>query len=114
MVIASSWAPDRGEIVWLNFNPQAGSEQAGHRPALVISPKAYNSKVGLAIFCPITSEEKQYPFEVRLPDKLDTSGVILVDQVKCLDWRVRQAKYKEKVPDRVMDDVLAKLATLTA
>lgn len=107
-----SRVPDRGEIVWLDFNPQAGSEQAGRRPALVLSPKIYNKKVGLALFSFITNIEKNYPFEVRLPMGLKVSGVILTDHVKSLDWRVRNAVFIDKVPDYVMDDVLAKLATL--
>jgi len=101
-----------GKIVWLDFDPQAGSEQAGRRPALVIFPGIYNRKVGLALFCPITSTRKNYPFEVRLPVGLEISGVILSDHVKSLDWRARNAGYLDKVPDNVMADVPAKLATL--
>ena len=114
MVSKKGWIPDRGEIVWLDFDPQAGSEQAGRRPALVISPGIYNRKVGLALFCPITSAQKNYPFEVCLPVGLKVSGVILSDHIKSLDWRARNAGYLDKVPDNVMADVLAKLATLVA
>ena len=112
MVSKGSWSPDRGEIVRLDFDPRAGSEQAGHRPALVISPKLYNNKVGLALFSPITNVEKNYPFEVRLPKGLKVSGVILVDHIKNLDWRARNANYIDKVPDYIMSEVLAKLSTL--
>ena len=106
------YAPDRGDIVWLEFNPQPGHEQAGHRPALVVSPKAYNQKVGLALFCPITSNVKEYPFEVLLPDKHKISGAILSDQIKSLDWRVRKARKIATVPKDVLEEVLAKIATL--
>jgi len=84
-----AYIPDSGDIVWIAFNPQAGHEQAGHRPALVLSPAAYNGKVGLAILCPITSQVKGYPFEVQIPDGLKVSGAILSDQVKSLDWKAR-------------------------
>jgi len=80
------YTPAQGDIVWIMFNPQAGHEQAGRRPALVLSPAAYNAKVGLALFCPITSQIKGYPFEVLLPADLPVAGVILADQVKNLDW----------------------------
>ena len=106
------YAPDRGDIVWLEFNPQAGHEQSGHRPALVVSPKAYNQKVGLALFCPITSNVKGYPFEVLLPDKHSVSGAILSDQIKSLDWRVRKAKRIAAVPKDVLEEVLAKIHAL--
>ncbi len=104
--------PERGDIVWLEFSPQAGHEQAGHRPALVVSPKAYNQKVGLAIFCPITSNVKGYPFEVLLPEKHKVSGAILSDQAKSLDWRMRNAKRITCAPKDVLEDVLAKILTL--
>lgn len=106
------YIPERGDIVWLEFNPQAGYEQAGHRPALVVSPKAYNEKVGLALFCPITSNVKGYPFEVVLPEKHKVSGAILSDQIKSLDWRVRKAKHMACIPQNVLEEVLAKLLTL--
>lgn len=107
-----NYAPDRGDLVWLEFDPQAGYEQSGHRPALVVSPKAYNQKVGLALFCPITSKVKGYPFEVLLPKKLKLSGAILSDQFKSLDWRVRKAKRIAAVPKDVLEEVLAKILTL--
>jgi mRNA interferase MazF len=105
-------APERGDVVWLEFDPQAGSEQAGHRPALVISPKLYNQKVGLALFCPITSRVKGYPFEVLLPPGLKAQGAILCDQLKSLDWRVRKAKRFGSIPKPVLDEVTARILTL--
>lgn len=105
-------APERGDLVWLEFNPQAGSEQAGHRPALVISPRSYNRKVGLALVCPITSRIKGYPFEVELPSGLDAQGAILCDQIKSLDWRARSATYFGSVPDAVREEVTARILAL--
>lgn len=107
-----AYVPERGDVVWLSFNPQAGHEQAGRRPAVVLSPKAYNRKVGLAILCPITNQNKGYPFEVSLPQEAEVTGVILSDQVKSLDWRVRKAEIKARLPEEVISDVLAKLGTL--
>jgi len=104
--------PERGDLVWLEFNPQAGSEQAGHRPALVISPRSYNRKVGLAVVCPITSRVKGYPFEVELPQGIEAQGAILCDQLKSLDWRARSATYFGSVPDAVMEEVTARILTL--
>ncbi|MBA4379202.1 MAG: mRNA-degrading endonuclease [Anaerolinea sp.] len=104
--------PNRGDIVWITFNPQAGHEQAGRRPALVLSPAAYNGKVGLAILCPITSQVKGYPFEVVVPDGWKISGAILSDQVKSLDWKARQAELVCKLPSTTVDEVLQKLNTL--
>jgi mRNA interferase MazF len=105
-------APERGDVVWLQFNPQAGSEQAGHRPALVISPKSYNQRVGLALVCPITSRIKGYPFEVELPRESETEGAILCDQIKSLDWRVRSAKRIGSVPPSTMQEVTARILAL--
>jgi mRNA interferase MazF len=110
--MAQRYVPERGDIVWLEFNPQAGYEQAGHRPAFVLSPKAYNEKVGLALVCPITSSVKGYPFEVVLPEKHKISGAILSDQVKSLDWQVRKAKLVACAPKDVLEEVLAKIHTL--
>ena len=106
------YIPKRGDVVWISFNPQAGHEQAGRRPAIVLSPKAYNQKVGLAILCPTTNQVKGYPFEVSLPEKVGVTGVILSDQVKSLDWRARKAEFKAALPEEVIDEVLAKLGTL--
>jgi mRNA interferase MazF len=108
----TEYVPDRGDVVWLQFNPQAGHEQAGRRPALVISPIAYNRKVGLLICCPITNQEKGYPFEVKLPEGVGITGAILSDQVKSLDWKVRQATFIVRIPDDIMIEVIGKLGTL--
>jgi mRNA interferase MazF len=104
--------PARGDIVWITLNPQAGHEQAGRRPALVLSPAAYNGKVGLAILCPISTQVKGYPFEVLIPDGLEASGAILADQVKSLDWKARQAEFVCKLPKATVDEVLQKLSVL--
>ncbi len=106
------YVPRRGDVVWLQFNPQAGHEQAGRRPALVLSPAAYNETVGLALLCPITSQVKGYPFEVALPKDLKVSGVVLADQAKSLDWRARCAELLDRAPDETVNDVLGKLGTL--
>jgi len=106
------YIPDRGDIVWLTFNPQAGHEQAGRRPALVLSPAAYNGKVGLAILSPITNQVKGYPFEVLIPEGLRISGAILSDQVKSLDWKARRVEFADKLPEVTIDEVLNKLNTL--
>lgn len=104
--------PERGDIVWLSFAPQSGHEQTGRRPALVISPKEYNEKTDLAIFCPITSQVKGYPFEVKIPVNLEISGVILADQVKNLDWNTRKSKFICKLPESALNETLEKLNTL--
>ena len=111
-MVDSRHLPDIGDIFWLTFTPQAGHERAGHRPALVLSPRDYNSKSGLALFCPITSSRKGYPFEVVLPATGKVTGVILADQVKSLDWRARRARFACKAPNTAVDEVLAKLSTL--
>ena len=110
--MGSGFCPGRGDIIWLSFNPQAGHEQAGRRPALVVSPKSYNRKTGLALHCPITSSVKDYPFEVKLPDNLEISGVILSDQVKSLDWRARNAELICRLPDFALREALGKIGTL--
>ncbi len=107
-----AYIPNRGDIVWITFNPQAGHEQAGRRPALVLSPTAYNGKVGLAILCPITSQIKNYPFEVLIPEGLKIGGAILSDQIKSLDWKARQAEFVCKLPSSTLNEVLQKLGTL--
>ena len=106
------WCPDRGDLIWLDFNPQSGAEQAGKRPALVVSPAKYNLKVGLALVCLVTTRAKGYPFEVALPEGSSISGVILADQLKSLDWRTRHAEYAGRVPEETVNDVLARIATL--
>ena len=110
--MASRYCPRRGDVVWLSFDPQAGHEQAGHRPALVVSPESYNRKVGLALFCPITSQTKGYPFEVVIPSGLAVSGAILADQVKSLDWRARATRFGCELPGETLLEVVAKLGTL--
>ena len=107
-----AYTPKRGDVVWISFNPQAGHEQAGRRPAVVLSPKAYNRKVGLAILCPITNQAKGYPFEVILPQEVNVTGVILSDQVKSLDWKARKAEFICKLPSKITTDVQKKLSTL--
>jgi mRNA interferase MazF len=104
--------PERGDVVWLEFSPHAGREQAGHRPGLVISPTSYNGKIGLALVCPITSRVKGYPFEVVLPPGLKAEGAILCDHVKSVDWRARRANRLCSVPGSVMQDVTARILAL--
>jgi mRNA interferase MazF len=113
MVMSKAYGPRRGDLVWLQFDPQAGHEQSGRRPALVISHDAYNAKVGLALMCPITISIKGYPFEVPVPLGLSVTGVILADQVRSLDWRARRAAFIARVPAPVLSDVLSRLRTLT-
>lgn len=110
--MARAYCPRRGDVVWLSFMPQAGHEQAGHRPALTLSPESYNKKVGLAIFCPITSHVKGYPFEVPVPPGLRVAGVVLSDQVKSLDWQARRAQFCCRIPEGALAEVLNKLGTL--
>jgi mRNA interferase MazF len=112
VVGGSEAIPDRGDAVWISLNPQAGHEQAGRRPALVLSPARYNGRVGLALLCPITSQVKGYPFEVRVPSGLPVSGVVLADQVKSLDWRARGAEVVCRLPGGVVTEALQKLGTL--
>ena len=110
----ASYVPSRGDLVWLQFNPQADHERAGHRPALVVSPGPYNRRVGLAICCPITSQVKGYPFEVLLPEGLGVEGAILSDQIRSLDWRVRKAKRIGRVPAEVLEEAVGKILALVA
>ena len=107
-----SYVPDRGDIVWLQFNPQAGHEQAGHRPALVLSPASYNRRSGLMLSCPMTSHRKGYPFEVVIATDTDRESVVLADQVKSLDWKVRKAVKKGTASIDVIAETLSKLQTL--
>ena len=111
-MVAPPHTPDSGDIVWLAFTPQAGHEQAGRRPALALSPRIYNRKTGLALFCPITSRVKGYPFEVALPAGSPVTGVVLADQVKNLDWRARRADFACRAPPAVIDEVVDKIETL--
>jgi mRNA interferase MazF len=108
------WIPERGDIVWITMNPTVGHEQSGRRPALVLSPAAYNGKVGLAILCPITSQVKGYPFDVQIPEGLPVEGVVLADQAKSLDWRARGAELLCTVPQESTSAVLQRLETLVS
>jgi mRNA interferase MazF len=109
--MVKKYVPQRGDIVWLNFTPQTGHEQRGKRPAIVISPIKYNEKVGLGLFCPITSKEKKYPFEVAINIK-KVHGVILADQIKSLDWTKRDIKFVGKSGDETISEVLNKILIL--
>lgn len=104
--------PDRGDLVWLDFTPQAGHEQAGRRPALVLSPRAYHQRTPFAVVCPITSRVKDYPFEVLLPDGLPIAGAVLADQVKSIDRHVRRIEVAGRAPDGVVEQVNVKLRAL--
>jgi mRNA interferase MazF len=107
-----SYIPDRGDAVWITLDPQAGHEQGGRRPALVLSPAAYNGRVGLALLCPITGQAKGYPFEVGVPEGLAVAGVILADHVKSLDWRARKATRIDGIPQEIVAQVISKLNVL--
>ena len=110
--MVASYIPDCGDVIWLNFDPQAGHEQAGHRPALVLSPKAYNARTGLCLVVPITSQGKGYPFELPLPAACQTTGVVLCDQVRSLDWNARKAALKENVGHDFARNALARFMPL--
>jgi mRNA interferase MazF len=112
MVKAKRYIPDRGDLVWINFSPQQGHEQAGRRPAIVISPKRYNERLKLALFCPITNRVKGYPFEVQLPEDVEVQGVVLCDQLKSLDWQARKIKFIESLPSITLEEILSKAMTL--
>ena len=108
------YVPGRGDLVWLNFTPQAGHEQSGHRPALVLSPAPYNEKTGLMLCCPVTSQVKGYPFEVELSAGRAVRGAVLADQVKSVDWRAREARRAGVAADGVVGEVLARIRLLLA
>jgi mRNA interferase MazF len=110
MVIARSYVPDAGDIVWISFNPQAGHEQAVHRPAVVLSPAAYNAKTSLMVCCPMTTQIKNYPFEVIISGA--SPSAVLADQVKSLDWRKRRATRKGTISPTELADVRAKIRAL--
>ena len=110
-MVKTKYIPERGDIVWLDFTPQTGHEQMGRRPAIVISPMEYNEKVGLGIFCPITSKEKGYPFEVRIINK-KIDGVVLSDQIKNLDWEKRNIEFITKAKKEELEEVIDKLKIL--
>ncbi len=106
------YVPERGDVVWITLNPQAGHEQAGRRPAVVLSPGDYNARVGLALLCPVTNQVKGYPFEVRIPAGLPVTGVVLADQVRSLDWRARDAAQVCVLPGETIAEVLQKVWVL--
>jgi mRNA interferase MazF len=111
-VVARSYVPDAGDLVWLTFDPQAGHEQRGRRPALILSPRAYNATARLAIACPITTQAKGYPFEVALPDHGKVTGIVLADHVKKLDWNARRVEFGAIAPLEVLTDVKERLRVL--
>lgn len=126
-LVRRAFVPDRGDVIWIEMNPQpgqqpagqepagqepAGQEQADGSPALVLSPAAYNRKTSLAVLCPITSQMKGYPFEIELAPAAGVAGVVLADQVRSLDWRARRAAPQGRLPAAVVDEILAKLAAL--
>ncbi len=110
--MVASYVPDSGDIVWLNFDPQAGHEQAGHRPAVVLSPKAYNGRTGLCLVVPVTNQAKGYPFELPLPASSKATGVVLCDQMRSLDWKARAATLKEAAGQDFAREVLARFLPL--
>ncbi len=110
--MSAAYCPSRGDVIWISFQPQTGSEQSGRRPALVLSPEGYNRKVGLVLLCPITTQIKGYPFEVVIPEGHPVSGAILSDQVKSFDWRVRDAAPLCVLPDSSVQDALKKINIL--
>ncbi|MDR0496015.1 MAG: endoribonuclease MazF, partial [Treponema sp.] len=110
-MVKKKYVPERGDIVWLNFNPQAGHEQSGKRPAIVISPKEYNEKTELGLFCPITSIIKDYPFEVKIENK-KIHGVILSDQIKSLDWMTRRIEFIAKETPEIINEIIGKINVL--
>jgi mRNA interferase MazF len=112
MVTPRRYVPARGDAVWITLNPQAGHEQAGRRPAVVVSPVEYNRKVGLALVCPITSQVKGYPFEVPVPEGTGVAGVVLADQVRSLDWRARRASLIARLPAATVSELVGKLKAL--
>ena len=111
MVARIPYIPDRGDLVWVNFNPQRGHEQAHQRPAVVLSPKSYNIKSSLALMCPITAHAKGYPFEIAL-DAADIAGVILSDQVRSLDWRARRVTFIQRLKPETLIEVQERIVQL--
>jgi mRNA interferase MazF len=112
--MVKTYVPERGDIIKLSFNPQQGREQAGFRPALVISPIAYNRKSHFVLACPITNTIKGWRFEVILSEEMETKGVILTDQIRVLDWQARKAKFVEKANLKVVEEALAKISVLVS
>ena len=110
-MVTRDYIPERGDIVWLNFTPQTGREQQGKRPAIVLSPQSYNKKVGLALFCPITTKQKGYPFEVKIDNGI-IKGVVLSDQIKSLDWQQRDIEFIIEATEEEMNEIIRKLSVL--
>ena len=110
-MVTKKYIPERGDVVWLNFDPQSGHEQKGKRPAIVISPKEYNEKVGLGLFCPITSKIKNYPFEVNIETK-KINGVVLSDQIKSFDWKTREIEFIGKATLEKIKEIVSKIGVL--
>ena len=108
----SNYVPNQGDIVWLDFNPRKGREQAGHRPAIVISPKPFNSLSSLVFVCPVTSKIKGFNFEISLPEEMQTKGVILIHHLRSVDWKIRGIKFIESAPVSVLEEISAKLKPL--
>ena len=106
------YVPKRGDVVWLHFDPQAGHEQAGRRPAVVLSPESYNQKTSLALFCPVTNQVKGYPFETLLPPASPVRGAALCDQIKSLDWTARKAEFICELEEEILDDIMGKALAL--
>lgn len=110
--MVTSYIPKRGDVLWLDFNPQVDDKQVGRRPALVLSPLEYNQKTNLALVCPVTSQIKTYPFEALIPDELSIKGVVLSDQVKSVDWKQRNASFIGELPNQELQRVIAKIKAL--
>ena len=108
----SGYLPSRGDLVWIDLNPRTGSEQAGHRPALILSPRTYNRKTGLCVLCPLTRQVKGYAFEVPLPSIRDVEGVVLADQIRTVDWRRRGVRFLRPGPQELVDEVVARIHAL--
>lgn len=112
MSVRTSYVPERGDFIWIQLHPARGHEQAGHRPALVLSPKSYNRKTGLCVLCPSTRHAKGYAFEVRVPMLDGTESTVLVDHIRCVDWRARRAEFIFRVPHETLDEAVARLEAL--
>jgi len=107
-VVKKEWVPEAGDVIWVDLDPSVGHEEKGKHPALVLSPSSYNAKTSLVVACAMTTKKKGYPFEVEMPD----GGIVLADQVRCLDWRFRNAQPKDSAPQEVVKQVLVLLGTL--
>lgn len=111
-MVGEEYVPERGDLIWIEFSPQAGHEQAGRRPALTLSSRSYNRTRGFALLCPITSRPRNYPFEIEVISDCNITGVVMSDQVKSTDWRARYARYAGKASPSVVDEVIAQIAAL--